>query len=820
MIHSSLAPAATHLYWNVGGTGGDGIWGTGPGDKNWNTTPAAALGNTAWPDSGNEVAVLQDATGGSITIFDPVQVAGIAQNGASYTLTAGEIMLVKDASAASPFIQTDAGVLTVESSLVGADGLVKTGTGQLVITGDALFTGTTTIAAGSLTLGGNLASTTVDISSGGSLNVQSAGLSSATVLGNSGTVAFTMDETIADYQSTGGTLGAGSGMLSAASAFLGNGSTVAGALDATTLTSQGNVTITGSATADSISLASGTLTNNGTFGDASTLFDIAGGATFVAGGTQRYAALSTSGSGTGVWQGNLANTTIVTPGGDGGIGALNVVGNFTNLAGSTLRMDLGTGGSDLLSVTGNASFGGILDLSQAGTGDLPALVPIRIVQAASYSGNFSSIVEDLDGAAWFNPKRGEVVLLNGEMGSVPVERGNRRSTWLSLYDDVIDPGASNVIRVPGAGLQVTSGIADTSNPELLDALAATFDADGLNGQVLDRLSPAPYAGLSDHAMETLRRHELTALSAPSLVSGEPTPPPPSDAKSTSKDVLSPSTFHRWEVFAATDFFHVDASDAPADYDLQGWGVTAGFRYAPTENIRLAAYLAADDGSVDGSLIDADATGWSTGLLGEIIVHPASQTRISAGVSWGDQSYDGDRGGLSATTTAWSPAAALFSDVGIAGWSSFVRVSGTAYRDQRFHVMPNAGLRYATTTIDSFVESGAAVDLAVFEDRRESLVFELGVDGEMKVNERVTATARGGFRQGALDEPVVLGGRFVDGSRPMRAEVDGLSASSIYAGLGVIFQANEAMALGLNYDAEFRTEADCQHGAALSCTWRF
>lgn len=820
VIHSSLAPAATQLHWNVGGTGGDGIWGTGPGDKNWNTTPGAPVGNVAWSDSGDEVAVFQDALGGNVTIFDPVQVVGIVQTGANYTLTAGEIILVKDASLASPFIQTNSGVLSVDSSLLGADGLVKTGAGQLVLTNDALFTGTTTVAAGSLILGGNLTSTSVTVASGAGLGVESGGLSSGAILENSGTVTFAVDEVITEYRSNGGTIGAGTGWLSAPTALLGDGSTVAGQLGAWLLTSQGNVTVTGSVTADRVSLASGTLENSGTLGDASTLLDIAGGATLVAGGTQRYAVLSTSGSGVAIWQGNLSNNAIVTPGGDGGIGTLNVSGDFANLSGSTLRIDLGTGGSDLLTVSGTAAFGGTLELGQAGAGTLPVLVPVQIVQAGSYAGNFSSIAEDLDGAVWFNPNRGEVVLVGGETGGLPVGPGNRRSTWLALYDDVIDPGVSNVIRVPGAGLEVTSGIADASNPELLWALAATVDDGGIDGQVLDRLSPAPYAGLLDHALEAGRRHELTALSAPSLVSGEPAAPPHDDGKNSSKAVLAPPTYQRWEFFAATDFFRVEADDVPADYELQGWGVTAGWRYAPAEHLRLATYFAADDGAVEGSLIDADASGWAAGLLGEVLVHRPSETRLVAGVSCGDQSYDGSRGGLSATATGWTPAAALFSDAGIAGWSGFVRVSGTAYRDGRFRVSPNAGLRYATATMDSFVESGTAVDLAVFEDRRETLVLELGVDGEMKVNDKVTATARGGLRQGVIDEPVVLGGRFVDGSRPMRAEVDGLSANSVYAGLGVIFQANESVALGFNYDAELRTEADCQHGAALSCTWRF
>ena len=56
--------AATNQYWNIGSTGGDGIWGTGPGDKNWNLTPGAAAGNTTRTDPTDNIAVLQDSVGG------------------------------------------------------------------------------------------------------------------------------------------------------------------------------------------------------------------------------------------------------------------------------------------------------------------------------------------------------------------------------------------------------------------------------------------------------------------------------------------------------------------------------------------------------------------------------------------------------------------------------------------------------------------------------------------------------------------------------------------------------------------------------------
>ena len=74
VIVPGITGAATTEYWNPGGSGGSGIWGTSPGDKNWNLVAGAASGNTVWPDTGNEVAVFQDSIGGTIQAADLILV--------------------------------------------------------------------------------------------------------------------------------------------------------------------------------------------------------------------------------------------------------------------------------------------------------------------------------------------------------------------------------------------------------------------------------------------------------------------------------------------------------------------------------------------------------------------------------------------------------------------------------------------------------------------------------------------------------------------------------------------------------------------------
>ena len=138
---SGHAAAATNQYWNIGSTGGDGIWGTGPGDKNWNLAAGAAVGNTTWADPTDNIAVFQDAVGGTVTVFDPVQTNGLSQTGANYTLDAGVITLVPGSAAAAPFIQVQSGTLTFKTTLAGSNGLLKTGGGTLLLANANSYTG-------------------------------------------------------------------------------------------------------------------------------------------------------------------------------------------------------------------------------------------------------------------------------------------------------------------------------------------------------------------------------------------------------------------------------------------------------------------------------------------------------------------------------------------------------------------------------------------------------------------------------------------------------------------------------------------------------
>lgn len=927
---------AADLYWNPGGTGGDGIWGTSPGEKNWNAVPGAAAGNIAWPDTLDDVAVFQDLTGGVVTLSDPLQTSGIIQNGANYSINAGVITMVPDSAAANPFINVQGGTLTIDSVIAGNNGLIKNGGGTLLLTGSNAYGGSTRIGSGSLNLAGSLASgsvlissgatllnqnggisntatltnagslmlnaddtissytsnggtltagpgalsttsaslnngstlagllntgtltsngavllsttattgsaliqggtltlsgtlvsDTVNIASGASLLNQNSGLSNTATLTNSGSLTLNTDDTISSYISNSGTLTAGTGTLSTTSAALNNGSNVAGRLKTTALTSSGAVQVGGTISARNIDITAGTLTNTGTLGIASTLLNLNQGATLVANGSQRYSLLTTSGPGAATWRGDLKNTSTVAPGGGGAVGVLEIQGNFAQSQGGTLKFDLSINDHDLLEVSGVATFNGSLVLNQLGSAAIAPFVPVTVVSASGYAGNITSLSENLEGAVWFNPGNGSVTRIDIPKGGSSFfgSTRNQTSTWVSLYDDVIAPGITNIKSGPG-GYNISSGIADTGNPDLLWALSASFTPSGLNAALLNRLSPEVYGGMSDYAMQATRSHQRSALSAPAL---DPKEGSKQGLREGSKGgakggILDAAKPVDWEFFAAVDYFTAgtENSSNEADYDFDGAGVLVGARTHPWDQTQVTAYFAVDSGTMNGDLIDADALGCNFGVTGEYVLDEKSRTRLRAAMSYGAYVFDGSRQSVSATATGWAPGKAEFDDLDVDAFDVFIGVDGVAWKKEALTLIPSAGLRYAMTTMDSFEEStaGSPIALDVNRDRHESLLLEFGLLAHVEVNPKLALWGESGVNIGLLNNGRVLTASFSKGSREMHAEARGLEDDSLYLGCGAVYQFSETISASIGYRADIRSEAEAQQELRLSSSWRF
>jgi autotransporter-associated beta strand protein len=132
---------AASLFW-IGNPGGGGAWDTTL--LNWQT----GANFVAWNNSNNDDAVFQTA-GGSVSIDTPINVHNMSVRANNYYFNGNPITL----SGVLPTISVDAGISTsINTTVSGSDGLVKDGSGALILNYYSDYTGQTKVAEGILGL--------------------------------------------------------------------------------------------------------------------------------------------------------------------------------------------------------------------------------------------------------------------------------------------------------------------------------------------------------------------------------------------------------------------------------------------------------------------------------------------------------------------------------------------------------------------------------------------------------------------------------------------------------------------------------------------
>ncbi len=306
-------------------------------------------------------------------------------NHGTLTLGANETITTLN-GASTGVVNLGANTLTVSDgafagAINGTGGLVKNTAGTLTLSGASGYTGTTDINAGVLQLTGSLASLTVNVASGASLNDVNGGLAAGATLVNAGTVTLSADDTIDTYVSNGGVLNVAGFTLTTRNYLLNTGTVTNANLGTGNVTTNGTVTINGTSDAATFTVASGTTT----LGSAERLNDtgtvvINSGATLVLGGVETIGTLNGSGTlnntagaltvSAGTWAGDITGSSAVNKASAGTLtlsGANTFTGAFNANAGTTVLS--GSLATTTLNIASGATFtdvnGGLVDATVA-----------------------------------------------------------------------------------------------------------------------------------------------------------------------------------------------------------------------------------------------------------------------------------------------------------------------------------------------------------------------------------------------------------------------------------------------------------------------
>ncbi len=789
--------------------GSTSLTATGGAALNGGTVSGHLLGNTT---STADVLVSGSIGGGSLSVTGglltltgtstntPVSISSGAalldSNGglaANATFTNAGLLTVDAADSVLTYTQNGAGVLAGSSALTATGGATLTGgtvlgqllgdttsTGVVLVSG-SVGGGSLSVTGGTLTLTGTSTNNPVEISTGATLLDLNGGLSSTANLTNAGLLAINSAETVLTYTQNGGGILAGTSALTATSGATLNGGEIQSELLGDVI-SNGNVLVSGSVGGGFLRVNGGTLTLTGT-ANSNTLINPAGTL-----------------KGTGLVNGNLKNLGTLAVGSKGN--ALDISGDLVTKG--TISLTLDDSGTFERIKAASANLGGELVVKNTGSG-LTFGEMAKIIDADTYSNGVDSFTTTGFGnGVLFNDRTGTLIGLNGgttsSSGNYANLNSNQTSIYLALFDDSVQPGIQNVTREKnpsGVGyvFNFTSG-ASNGDAQLVTALyQSTFTNPGtIEADTMNSLSPEVHRGMADYTKQALRNHVREAVDAAPI-----------------------SRKGKTQVFATVHTVSdgVDSTGTNAGYDLEMNGATAGMRYDVNGNFKFGGLLGIDDGTINGALIDTDAQGFVLGTFSSYQFNDPYKAMLTGTAAFGSYSYDAVRRSFGGDATADS--------IGSDAVELSLSVSSVVYEKQGFRLAPSGALRYMGGSVDSFVEKGPGVRLAVDSQDIDTVLFDVGFDLSYQLMEHLSLAGRVGYVDTLSNSEESLSATFAatgPAGVPFAVSAPGIHHQAVTIGVGLFYDATENTRIGVTYRGEFRTESQSSQTFGLGASYGF
>ncbi len=451
-------PALAQQAWDPDGSagvqGGDGTWDAAT--ANW--TSDGGTTNQAWSPGGSGAF---GETGSTVSVSGTQAFDSLTFSTDGYVLTGGALAID---GAPSSIGVTNSGESVVIGSVIQdgtGNSLNKTGAGLLTLSGANSYTGTTTVSAGILSVTGSLASTTLNVDTGGSLRVDGAAISdsAAVTVDAGGTLDLTGSETIGSLAGSGTvTLDANTlttGGNNATTSFSGGISGVGGltktgggtltlsganGYTGTTTVSDGTLNVSGSLTSNTVNVGSvGTLRVQGA--------SISDAAAVTVDGTMDLTNSETIGSLAG--GGNVTlNAYTLTAGGN------NASTTFSNVISGTGGLTKTGGGTLLLS--GGSTYTGTTTVS-AGTLEVTGSLASDTLNVSS-GGTLRVFTPSISNMAEITVSAGGTLDLTGSGGAIGSLAGDGSVT---LNANTLTTGGNNATTSFSGGISGTGGLTKT-----------------------------------------------------------------------------------------------------------------------------------------------------------------------------------------------------------------------------------------------------------------------------------------------------------------------------------------------------------------------